>query len=28
MNWVTTNSRLPEDMYIELKMEAAPFEFK
>ncbi|KKQ53344.1 hypothetical protein A2865_03900 [Candidatus Woesebacteria bacterium RIFCSPHIGHO2_01_FULL_39_17] len=23
MNWVTTNIRLPEDMYMELKMEAA-----
>mgnify|MGYP001582365864 CR=1 FL=1 len=23
MNWITTNLRLPEDLYIELKMEAA-----
>lgn len=23
MNWITTNIRLPEDMYMELKMEAA-----
>ncbi len=23
MNWITTNLRLPEDMYMELKMKAA-----
>lgn len=23
MNWITTNIRFPEDMYMELKMEAA-----
>lgn len=23
MNWITTNIRLPEDLYMELKMEAA-----